>query len=99
MFDIIRQISGKTTTGWFGQRLVSGRVSGVSGMSVAGGYVCAGTLGGGAGRKDTPMAERPVLDQVNLVVRDMLKTVAFYRLLGVEIDEPGPPWDAHHRTI
>jgi predicted lactoylglutathione lyase len=44
------------------------------------------------------MEERPVLDQVNVVVGDMAASVEFYRLLGVEIDEPGPPWEAHHRA-
>jgi uncharacterized glyoxalase superfamily protein PhnB len=35
---------------------------------------------------------RPVLDQVNLVVRDIAASVAFYRLLGVAI---GDPTDLH----
>ena len=33
------------------------------------------------------MADRVVLDQLNLVVRDMDETLAFYRRLGVEIPE------------
>ena len=44
------------------------------------------------------MDDRPVLDQINLVVRDMGAMVDFYRHLGVEIDDPPPPWDAHHRS-
>lgn len=40
----------------------------------------------------------PVLDQINLVVRDMDAMVAFYRLLGLKIDDPGASWDRHHRT-
>ncbi len=42
--------------------------------------------------------ERPVLDQLNLVVRDMEATLAFYELLGVEIAPTAPPWDRHHRN-
>jgi catechol 2,3-dioxygenase-like lactoylglutathione lyase family enzyme len=41
---------------------------------------------------------RPVLDQINLVVGDMPATVEFYRRLGLAIDDPPPPWDAHHRS-
>ncbi len=40
---------------------------------------------------------RPVLDQVNLVVRDMPAAVDFYRRLGLDIPDRGP-WDAHHRS-
>jgi catechol 2,3-dioxygenase-like lactoylglutathione lyase family enzyme len=40
----------------------------------------------------------PVLDQINLVVRDMQAMTAFYRRLGIEIDDPPAPWDRHHRT-
>lgn len=39
-----------------------------------------------------------VLNQVNVVVRDMEAMAAFYRRLGVEIDDGAPPWDMHHRT-
>jgi catechol 2,3-dioxygenase-like lactoylglutathione lyase family enzyme len=45
---------------------------------------------------------RPVLDQVNVVVGDMPAAVAFYRLLGLEVQEPtGPdtPWGGHHRAV
>jgi uncharacterized glyoxalase superfamily protein PhnB len=45
------------------------------------------------------MDDRPRLDQINLVVRAMGPAVEFYRLLGVEIDEPPAPWDEHHRTV
>jgi uncharacterized glyoxalase superfamily protein PhnB len=41
--------------------------------------------------------DRPVLDQVNLVVRDMPAAVDFYRRLGLEIPDRRP-WDAHHRS-
>jgi catechol 2,3-dioxygenase-like lactoylglutathione lyase family enzyme len=40
------------------------------------------------------------LEQINIVVRDMPKSVAFYRLLGVAIDENRDPrwaeWARHH---
>ncbi len=42
--------------------------------------------------------ERPVLNQINLVVKDMDATVAFYRRLGLEIPDTDPAWQAHHRT-
>jgi predicted lactoylglutathione lyase len=44
------------------------------------------------------MDERPVLDQVNLVVKDMEATVSFYRRLGVAIPDRDPLWDDHHRS-
>ena len=44
------------------------------------------------------MDERPVLDQVNLVVRDMTESVAFYRRLGLAIPDRDPLWDDHHRS-
>lgn len=44
------------------------------------------------------MEDRPVLDQLNLVVGDMYAMVRFYEHLGVEI-APGPPgWTDHHRN-
>lgn len=42
--------------------------------------------------------ERPVLAQINLVVRDMDAMVEFYRRLGVEIEDPGAPWAPHHQN-
>ena len=45
------------------------------------------------------MDDRPVFDQVNLVVRDMDAMLGFYRRLGVDIAPAQPPWDAHHRTV
>jgi catechol 2,3-dioxygenase-like lactoylglutathione lyase family enzyme len=44
------------------------------------------------------MDERPVLDQINLVVRNMDASVEFYRLLGVAVPERDPLWDEHHRS-
>ena len=41
---------------------------------------------------------RPVLDQVNLVVKDMDASLAFYRRLGVDIPSTTPAWDPHHRS-
>jgi catechol 2,3-dioxygenase-like lactoylglutathione lyase family enzyme len=40
----------------------------------------------------------PVLHQLNLVVRDMDATVAFYRRLGLTIPDTDPAWQAQHRT-
>lgn len=37
--------------------------------------------------------------QVNLVIADMERSMAFYRLLGVEVGDMPTPWGAHHRTI
>jgi DNA-binding CsgD family transcriptional regulator/catechol 2,3-dioxygenase-like lactoylglutathione lyase family enzyme len=42
--------------------------------------------------------EGPVLDQINLVVRDMEAMVGFYRRLGVRIGDSDAPWNRHHRT-
>ena len=42
------------------------------------------------------------LDQVNLIVRDMDAMVAFYRRLGVTVQEPSGEWAAwapHHRAV
>ena len=41
---------------------------------------------------------RPILDQINLVVADMDATVAFYRLLGLDIPDTLPEWQPHHRN-
>jgi uncharacterized glyoxalase superfamily protein PhnB len=43
--------------------------------------------------------DRPVLDQINLVVGDMDAMLDFYRELGVEIAPTISPWDRHHRTV
>lgn len=43
--------------------------------------------------------ERPVLDQINLVVRDMDATVEFYARLGVEIAPSVAQWARHHRAL
>jgi catechol 2,3-dioxygenase-like lactoylglutathione lyase family enzyme len=42
--------------------------------------------------------ERPVLDQVNFVVRDMEASAAFYARLGVQLDARDPAWAPHHRN-
>ena len=44
------------------------------------------------------MDERPVLDGINLVVKDMDAAVAFYRSLGLAIPDRDPLWDDHHRS-
>lgn len=40
----------------------------------------------------------PILDQVNLVVSDMEASVAFYRLLGVDVADTLAEWQPHHRS-
>jgi len=44
------------------------------------------------------MSGGPVLNQFNLIVKDMAATVAFYRRLGLEIPDTDPSWAVHHRT-
>lgn len=44
------------------------------------------------------VAEKPILDQFNLVVSDMEATVAFYRRLGLEIPDTDPEWQHRHRS-
>jgi catechol 2,3-dioxygenase-like lactoylglutathione lyase family enzyme len=44
------------------------------------------------------MTNKPVLNQVNLVVSDMGATAAFYRRLGLNIPETDPEWEFRHRT-
>jgi uncharacterized glyoxalase superfamily protein PhnB len=39
-----------------------------------------------------------VLDQINLVVRDMAPMVEFYARLGVDMDDTLDQWVAHHRS-
>ena len=41
----------------------------------------------------------PVLDQVNIVVTSMEASVEFHRLLGLEVPDTDPAWQAHHRTV
>ncbi len=43
------------------------------------------------------MAQRPVLNQVDIIVTDMDAAVAFYRRLGIEVPDAPPPWDTLHR--
>lgn len=38
-----------------------------------------------------------MVNQINVVVRDMEAAVAFYRLLGLTVSDSAPPWDRHHR--
>lgn len=49
-------------------------------------------------RQCVGVPDLPVLDQLNLVVRDMNAMVAFYRLLGVEIADTDADWQQHHRS-
>ena len=41
--------------------------------------------------------DRPVLRGINLIVKDMDATVAFYRRLGLEVPDTDPAWQAHYR--
>ncbi len=43
--------------------------------------------------------ERPVLDQINLIVHDMGAMVEFYTRLGVEVPPNMAPWADQHRTV
>ena len=43
--------------------------------------------------------KRAVLDQLNIVVRDVEAAVDFYRRLGLQIPDTLPAWQAHHRTV
>ncbi|MGB2695905.1 MAG: VOC family protein [Dehalococcoidia bacterium] len=43
--------------------------------------------------------EGPVFNQVNLVVKNMEATVAFYRRLGLSIPDAAPGWEGHHRSV
>lgn len=42
---------------------------------------------------------RAVLDQLNVVVKDMAAAVDFYSRLGLEIPSTLPAWQGHHRTF
>ena len=42
--------------------------------------------------------ERPILDQVNIVVSDMAASAAFYERLGVRLQPTPPAWAPHHRN-
>lgn len=44
------------------------------------------------------MVDGPVFDGFNLVVSDMEATLAFYRRLGLTIEDTLPEWARHHRT-
>ena len=39
----------------------------------------------------------PVLDQVDIIVRDMDAAVAFYRRLGIDVADTPAPWTNTHR--
>ena len=41
----------------------------------------------------------PVLNQLNLVVRNMEASVEFYRRLGLGVDPPPGVWAAHHVEV
>jgi catechol 2,3-dioxygenase-like lactoylglutathione lyase family enzyme len=41
---------------------------------------------------------RPVLSQINVVSADMERSIAFYRLLGLEIEDTAEEWARDHRN-
>jgi len=44
--------------------------------------------------------QAPVLNQLNLVVADLAASVAFYRQVGLAVEEAGQPeWARHHATV
>jgi predicted enzyme related to lactoylglutathione lyase len=43
--------------------------------------------------------DKPVFNQINLVVGDMPAMVEFYERLGVEFTPTFEPWNRHHRTF
>lgn len=43
--------------------------------------------------------DRPVLKQINLVVRDMMAAVDFYSRLGVEVAATESQWELDHRNV
>lgn len=45
------------------------------------------------------MNQAPVVDQLNLVVRDMEAAVTFYRLLGLDIPDTDPAFQSDHRSV
>ena len=57
-------------------------------------------IGAGRSREDVTRPEviGPILDQVNIVVTDMERSVAFYRLLGLDVPDTLPGWQHHHRS-
>ena len=42
---------------------------------------------------------RARFNQVNVVVSDMARSVAFYELLGADVADIIPPWADHHREL
>jgi catechol 2,3-dioxygenase-like lactoylglutathione lyase family enzyme len=44
------------------------------------------------------MPDSAVFQHFNLVTSDMEASVAFYRLLGVEVPDTDPAWQSHHRN-
>jgi uncharacterized glyoxalase superfamily protein PhnB len=59
-------------------------------MSPESGTVCA------EGRQ---RVDSPVPSQLNIVVTDMERSVAFYRLLGLELGDVPTEWQPHHRSM
>lgn len=46
------------------------------------------------------MDQAPRIGQLNIVVSDLAKSVAFYRLFGLEVEEiDRPDWKPHHARI
>jgi catechol 2,3-dioxygenase-like lactoylglutathione lyase family enzyme len=45
------------------------------------------------------MTRGPVFNQFNIVVSDMDASIAFYRRLGLTIEDTDPQWGQHHRNV
>jgi catechol 2,3-dioxygenase-like lactoylglutathione lyase family enzyme len=41
--------------------------------------------------------DKPIFDQINIVVRDMPAMLEFYGILGLDIADFDPGWEQHHR--
>jgi uncharacterized glyoxalase superfamily protein PhnB len=41
--------------------------------------------------------QRPVFNQVDIIVTDMDAAIAFYRRLGIEVEDTAPQWASMHR--
>ena len=56
------------------------------------------SIGGQHQEEENQLEDRPVLDQLNLVVKNMDEIAAFYEHLGMDLAQSPPGWQAHHRN-